>query len=145
MSKDNQLSRALAVGRALRRVSRTKAPMRVEARYYPRHGCTVWNVIGHYGQVILGYKTPRRAKQALRECLYLQRCADGRARAELSRNFDDINTSPIHVEVCFIDTEQEQSFAEVGKISAEYMALKLARYAEAYGASPSTLLKVLNV
>lgn len=116
MSYDQQLARRLAVHNKARRASRTMRPMCVKPRYYTNKGM-VWNLIGLYGQVVAGYRTPRRAKEALRQAQYLQRKFDSahhKALAECRRHFDDIETAAVHVEVCYVETEHNASLHYLG-------------------------------
>lgn len=106
MSYDNQLARRLAVHNKKRRASRTKRPMCIQPRYYSNKGM-VWNLIGLYGQVISGYKTPARAKKALRQAQWVYRSMCIELLADARRNFDDVDTAAVHVEVCFVETEHQ--------------------------------------
>ena len=103
MSYDNQLARRLAVHNKARRASRTKRPMCIQPRYYTNKGM-VWNLIGNYGQVVAGYRTPAKAKAAMRACQYLQRAGANPPMLKSSgRRFMEANPYP--VEVCFVETD----------------------------------------
>lgn len=102
MSYDNQLARRLAVHNKARRAARTKRPMCIKPRYYANKGM-VWNLLGHYGQVVAGYHTPAKAKAALRACQYLQRAGAG--QPTLKSSGQRWMACPDQVEVYFVDTE----------------------------------------
>lgn len=104
MSYDNQLARRLAVHNKARRAARTKRPMCIKPRWYSNKGM-VWNMLGLYGQVIAGYKTPARAKKALRQAQWVYRSVLIELLADARRNFDDIDTAAVQVEVCLVETE----------------------------------------